>query len=100
MSGSTKIYFVILTLFCLFPFLNFAGTSDDIQMVIKSAYVEGIHIERNPEKVRAGFHPDFIMFVNRDNKVVKITLDDWLSRMKPDGKEKKAEKAPRCYPSL
>ncbi|MFN2240173.1 MAG: hypothetical protein ABR524_12360, partial [Thermoanaerobaculia bacterium] len=31
--------------------------------VIDRAYVHGVHIEGDPEKMRSGFHESFVMFV-------------------------------------
>ena len=52
-----------------------------IQEVITRAYVEGIHKERDPEKIRSGFHADFTMFVNADEGILKVTRDQWIARI-------------------
>ncbi len=68
-----------------------AGDEADVKDVIKTAYIEGVHIESSPEKMRAGFHPDFTMSVLRDDKIVKVSLDDWIGRMEAGNKEKKMD---------
>ncbi|HQU71577.1 MAG TPA: nuclear transport factor 2 family protein [Calditrichia bacterium] len=85
--------FIAFSLFLLISTVLSANTEEDIKAVVTSAYVEGIHIERNPEKVRAGFHPDFTMNVLKENKLVKISLDQWLSGM--ESGKKPADPQPR-----
>jgi hypothetical protein len=58
--------------------------SDDVaavRRVIESAYVRGIHIERDSAAVRRGFHPRFVMSTLRGDSLAQVTLDQWLSRM-------------------
>ena len=52
-----------------------------IEEVVVRAYVEGIHIDSDPEKIRSGFHADFIMFVNSDEGIRKVTRDGWIERI-------------------
>ena len=56
--------------------------ADAIREVIEKAYIEGIHTTQDEAAIRSGFHPDFIMYVLRDNAIVKFTVDDWLPRVK------------------
>ena len=58
-----------------------------IKQVIETAYVKGIHIDRDPAAIRGGFHPDFTMLVFKDNQMIKVTLDDWIARLE-EGKKK------------
>ena len=58
-----------------------ASDADAVREVVKRAYVEGIHIESDPEKIRSGFHADFVMFVNGDEGVRKVTRDQWIARI-------------------
>lgn len=44
-----------------------------IKQVIETAYVKGIHIDRDPVAIRSGFHPDFTMLVFKDNQISKVT---------------------------
>ena len=62
-----------------------------IEEVITRAYVEGIHKEQDPEKIRSGFHPDFIMFVNADEGILEITRDGWIARIE-EGKKKNPDR--------
>ncbi len=58
-----------------------------IKQVIETAYVKGIHIDRDPVAIRDGFHPDFTMLVFKDNQMSKVTLEDWIARLE-EGKKK------------
>lgn len=70
-----------------------AAATEGIQEVVTRAYVEGIHKESDPEKIRAGFHPDFVMFVKTDDGIRQVTRDGWIARIE----ERKAKEpdAPR-----
>lgn len=57
-----------------------------IEEVVTRAYVEGIHKEQDPEKIRAGFHPDFIMFVHSEKGIQKVTREAWIERIE-EGKK-------------
>jgi hypothetical protein len=52
-----------------------------IKEVIEEAYIEGIHKTQNMETIRSGFHPEFRMLVLSDNKMIKISLDEWMPRI-------------------
>ena len=58
-----------------------------IKEVITRAYVEGIHREQDPQKIRAGFHPDFVMFVHAKEGIQKVTRDEWIERIVKSKKE-------------
>ncbi len=50
-----------------------------VKAVIETAYIQGIHNERNVEKIRGGFHPDFNMLVLRDNSLSAVPIEQWIS---------------------
>ena len=52
-----------------------------IRQVIETAYIEGIHLEQDADKVRAGFHPGFRMLVQRDGELVKVDPETFLQRV-------------------
>ena len=58
-----------------------------IKQVIIDAYLEGAHVNQDAEAMKAGFHPNFIMFVNRDNEVSQVTIDQWAGRAAQSKKE-------------
>lgn len=77
-----------LTVPSLAPTPASAQQDDDARLVrevVESAYVRGVWIDRDPAAVRAGFHPDFVMSVNSDDALARVTLDEWLGRMGLDG---------------
>ena len=65
---------------------TFAGDSDPIA-VVQSAYVDGIHRNSDAAAMKAGFHEDFIMFVNADEGVMMVTRDDWAARIEKAGSD-------------
>ena len=54
-----------------------------IKAVIENGYVRGAHIEGSASLMREAFHPDFVMVVNGDEGLRKISLDEWTGRVKP-----------------
>jgi len=46
--------------------------------VVQSAYVDGIHNFRDPEAIRAGFHPDFEMLILREGRLEKLPIAKWI----------------------
>ncbi len=61
-----------------------AGDSDPIA-VVQSAYVDGIHRNSDAAAMKAGFHEDFVMFVNADEGMMMVTRDDWAARIEKAG---------------
>ena len=60
---------------------------DAIRKVIETSYVKGIHIERDVKAVRKGFHPEFNMFIFKDNAISTWTIDHWIDVIE-QGKKK------------
>ncbi len=67
------------------PALDEGAADDDaaIREVIEKAYVQGIHRDQDAAAVRAGFHPEFMMFVQADGGVRQVKLEDWIARFQP-----------------
>ncbi|MGH1362806.1 MAG: nuclear transport factor 2 family protein [Calditrichia bacterium] len=55
--------------------------TDAIKNTVTSAYVEGIHIEGNLDKIRAGFHPDFTMTIFGEDGLRKVSIADWMKNI-------------------
>ena len=60
---------------------NVSTDEEEIQAVITSAYIEGVHLNRDTEAIRAGFHPEFVMTILDDGGVINATLDQWVERI-------------------
>ncbi len=58
-----------------------------VKKVIEDSYVKGIHIDRDVEAVRGGFHPAFTMFLLSEGKVTTWSVDDWIKRIE-EGKKR------------
>jgi hypothetical protein len=56
-----------------------------IEEIVTRAYVEGVHNEADAEKIRSGFHSDFIMFVQADDGIQKVTREQWIERIEERG---------------
>lgn len=48
-----------------------------VKAVIQTAYIEGIHNERDLDKIAGGFHDEFNMLVLRDNVLGKVSIQQW-----------------------
>jgi len=64
------------------------GDREAIESVIRTAYVEGVHVKGDPALMRKGFHPDFRMFMLRDGALTTITLDEWAGRIEKAARER------------
>ncbi|MDY7095573.1 MAG: nuclear transport factor 2 family protein [Acidobacteriota bacterium] len=69
-----------------------------IQEAVDTAYVQGIHIDQDPEKIRAGFHESFIMFIRTDDGIRQVTRDGWIERIEAS-KAKQAEESSSDEPT-
>ena len=74
--------------------------SDKIKKVIIESYIEGIHIERSPEKIRKGFHPEFTMLVHKENSIVKVPIEEWIDRVEKDIKANPVKSEKTSYKIL
>jgi hypothetical protein len=61
-----------------------------IKKVIEEAYIKGVHRDQDENKMKGGFHQDFVMLVLKNNEINKVSVDEWLERvakMKRDNPE-------------
>lgn len=56
-----------------------------VRQVIETAYVRGVFVDRDPDMVRAGFHPEFVMPLVLEGEVLVAPLEMWLERIGLDG---------------
>ena len=61
-----------------------AGDDGPIE-VVQAAYVDGIHRNSDADAMRAGFHPEFIMFMQTDEGMKTLTRDAWAARIEKAG---------------
>ena len=61
-----------------------AGEDGPIE-VVQTAYVDGIHRNSDADAMRAGFHPEFIMFMQTDEGMKILTRDAWAARIEKAG---------------
>ena len=80
---------VLMAALCLPAFAQ-QSDRDAIVAVVQRAYVEGIHLDGDADKVRSGMHDSFVMYVRTDDGVSQVTRDAWIARLKP-----RAADAPR-----
>lgn len=88
MNDARKALAFVLVLL-LAPALAAATESeaDAVKAVVQSAYVEGVHANPDPARMRQGFSPDFRMLVLRDGKMTAVTLEEWIGRMEANRKQ-------------
>jgi hypothetical protein len=60
-----------------------------VMTVIETAYIQGIHNERDVDKIRSGFHDDFNMLPFRDDEIGKVSIQQWI-----EGIERSLERNP------
>lgn len=65
-----------------------------IVAIVDKAYVHGVHIDNNPELMRAGMHDSFVMFVQSDKGITQLTREAWIERLIA-AKAKAAPDAPK-----
>jgi hypothetical protein len=65
------------------------GDVEAVEAVVKSAYVDGVHVRGDAALMRAGFHPGFRMLVLKDGAMTPVTLDDWAGRIEKGAVERK-----------
>jgi hypothetical protein len=65
------------------------GDVEAVKAVVKSAYVDGVHVRGDAALMRAGFHPGFRMLVLKDGALTPVTLDDWAGRIEKGAAERK-----------
>jgi ketosteroid isomerase-like protein len=80
-----KRQFVWLVLLVCLPAVAAADESDTTAIieVVDRAYVQGVHLEADAEKMRSGMHESFVMFVRTEEGVNQVTRDQWIARLKP-----------------
>lgn len=62
-----------------------------IKKVIKECYVKGIHMNRDVEALKKGFHPDFTILVMKEGgEMKKVPISKWIEKIKK-WKEKEPE---------
>ena len=64
------------------------GDRQAIESVIRTAYVEGVHVKGDPALMRKGFHRDFRMFILKDGALTALTLDEWAARIEKGARER------------
>jgi len=65
-----------------------------IELVIETAYIDGIHTNPNLETFLSGFHPDFRMLVQKDGTLVKVSPEEFVAMVL-----KRREEAPEAFVS-
>ena len=52
-----------------------------IREIIEEAYIKGIHGGQDEATIKGGFHKDFAMLVLQDDRLEKVSVDEWLRRL-------------------
>ena len=78
---------------CAFAFAAAAAFAADldraaIEVVVKTAYVDGVHAKGDAALMRQGFHPDFRMLTLRDGTLTPVTLEEWIARLEKGNRER------------
>jgi len=90
MTRTVRVAGAALSVLALAAFARAADNDRDaVQAVVRSAYVEGVHVKGDAALMRAGFHPDFRMFGVRDGALSTTTLEEWATRVEKARSERK-----------
>ncbi len=65
--------------------------ADAVRAVVTRGYVEGIHKNMGRDRIREAFHPSFVMQALTADGVSSTTIDEWVSRLPPEGQAPAAE---------
>lgn len=73
----------ILTALALFACtITIAQTDEEqVQQVVTTAYIGGIHNGGPIDDIRKGFHPTFNMLRLADNDVKPLAIEDWIANI-------------------
>lgn len=77
-----------MLLLCVLPTAALAQSAADVSAVkgvVKTAYVDGLYVNRDEAAMRRGFHPDFVMQYKQGAEVGEVSIDAWLEEMGLDG---------------
>jgi hypothetical protein len=82
---------ITLSLFLVTAIVSSSQGGNDeaaVRETIVEAYVKGIHINRDVEAVRKGFHPSFTMFIKKGEDVGTLSIDKWVKSIEKSKEEK------------
>ena len=54
------------------------AAAEAVMTVIRDAYIYGIHIDRDVDAIRKGFHPAFNMLILRDDQIIERPIETWI----------------------
>jgi hypothetical protein len=95
MTGQSRVW---LALACVLAATAAAAQSTGGDAAIREAvdrgYVQGVHVDADPGKIRGGMHESFIMFVRNGNEITALTRDAWIARIEAS----KAQAKPAARP--
>ncbi|MCB1051716.1 MAG: nuclear transport factor 2 family protein [Acidobacteria bacterium] len=63
-------------------FLLFCGLGSEdeaVWQVVDHSYVQAVHRQANEAAMRQGFHPDFVMTIQTEDGIRKMSLDEWAT---------------------
>ena len=74
---------LIALVVCLVTAVAFADHTEDAAIIeaVDRAYVHGVHIDADAEKMRSGMHETFVMYVLGEKGVTQVTRDAWIARL-------------------
>jgi hypothetical protein len=58
------------------------GDREEVRRVIYQSYIQGVHGSQDLDAIDQGFHSDFAMLVIQNDTLEKVTMDQWLERIK------------------
>ncbi len=76
---------LIVLILAMLPLMTMAGSPEPaekaIRQVVSSAYIDGLQNMGCMDAVKAGFHSNFEMLINRDGQLTKLPIKTWIERV-------------------
>ncbi len=54
------------------------NAAEAVMTVIRDAYIYGIHIDRDVDAIRKGFHPAFNILILKDDQITEYPIESWI----------------------
>jgi len=88
-------YFLLLLLSAKTTFANekekFEIEKEAIKTIIESAYIDGLQNKRDFPAIKKGLVSGFNLIHNKQDKIVKVSRDNWIAKMNPKPPKLKTE---------
>ncbi len=78
MGKKSLLVIMLTTVSAMAMFAKTPSDEEQIKRVINEAYIDGIQNWGDPEVIRQGFVPEFVMLMLVDNEIRELPLETWI----------------------